>query len=145
MTPTRSDLKTFHQWLYEGRAVQAGQRARWYLANQDQTAAVAVFLIDQTSPVAETDLTGFSVVLSQEEWSERRTASHATRRPRLRARVAGDGLAVWCGRNKEAIDIFKRAGWMFDGTIKRWVHPDRDLDRFVPAMQELGFEVIVDA
>lgn len=136
----REKLKPYAEWLKVGRVVRAGEKAPYYLVSPDRTHGLALFHEDQTSELIEPAIAGWVEIVPRDEWK----APKPPAPPKIRVRPHGTGLAVWCGPNREAIQILKRAGWRYDRGLNRWYHADRALERFADAMADAGFEVIVD-
>ena len=130
----------YAHWLTLDRVVRAGQKAAYYLTNAERSVGVALFTEAQTEPLVAPDLTGLSEVVTADEWRNRHQ-----HRPRIRARQVDDALYVWVGSNRAAIDLLRARGWHYDRRVNRWVHADRELDRFREAMEAEGYEVVTDA
>lgn len=132
--------RPFAEWNALGRAVRAGEKAEHYLVSPDGTRAYALFREDQTEPSAPPDITGWSEVVTAEQWRERRKKP-AT----IHVRAYGkDGLAVWCGSNKEVIDRLKKAGWKFNKQLCRWVKAPLTIERFAADCEKAGLRLVVD-
>lgn len=140
-TPDREQLKTYGEWAKLGRQVRGGQRANWFLVDEDRAHGIAVFTEDQTEELHEQNLAGFNEIVPRDVWKAPRPPAPR----RVRVKPCGVGVAVWCGSITELVAMFKRTpGWYFDRSINRWCHADRTVEQVADVMRDKGFEVVVD-
>lgn len=120
---------TFTDWTARGRAVRAGQHASAYLVSPDLSQAVALFLESQTEPADIARSYGGWFRMPAEQWREIK-AERARPKPTIKVRTrlipqegsdtVIDFTEVWVGRNSEAGEWLKWAGFRFDMATHRW-------------------------
>jgi len=125
------NLKTYRQWMREGRVPHKGAKAEQYLLNAEMTSGRGLFRRDQTEladqpDVAETE--GWDLVVPVSEWEAIKAELRATSRgPSVKVRPAtGGGTDVWCGPNTTIIGWLKDAGYNFNPKSRYWHHPNKD-------------------
>ena len=138
--PPREELRTYVDWIRQGRHVRAGQRAEWY-AVAPSGAATALFHADQTDEHHEPDLTRHALVAAEEYLA----AKAQPKAPKVRVKAWGPGVAVWCGNQKDIIGRLKKSGWRFDSSQNRWVRDDVTVEKFTEDATAAGIEVVLDA
>jgi hypothetical protein len=153
MEEPMDDLKTYRAWTRAGRGIVKGSKATHFVVNPDHLEARALFHRDQTCQLGEADideLEGWSDVITAEEWDEIKAAKRRAKgaaRAKLRKPASRPGSEVWCGPDKELIDLLRNAGFKFQPASKYWYHPGKDpevLARGLVAGKIRGQHVQVD-
>lgn len=139
-----NELKTYRQWMREGRTVQQGEKARAYLLNDERSTGAPMFAEEQTTPNGGVDQhdTWTIVVTPQEYFKIRDEARKLRKIPMVRVDKANaGGVSVWVGPNKQAIGWLKDAGYHFSPTSHRWLHKDKDAEQVADAWAAWGYRV----
>lgn len=126
------DLKTYRQWVRDGRTIIKGSKADQYLVDDDVTEARALFRRDQTQQFGQPDtneIEGWTKIISESEWervkAEKRQLSKGPK-VRVRPGPGGEGTEVWCGPDKALIALLKRRGYTYRPETRYWFHPNKD-------------------
>lgn len=135
-------MKTFAEWAAIGRAVSRGQRAAFYRVNADQTEGFAVFSEDQTESTRHEGDEGWDI-LTADEWKSIKNPT-ADDRPKVILSEGGGLVTVWCGANKQAIAMLKKAGYSFDLHTHRWRKRGKTLEEVKEGWEFKGFRVEVE-
>jgi hypothetical protein len=133
-----ADHKTAAQWAREGRRIKKGSKAELYLVNDDRTSARGLFHRRQTEPAGEPDESdSWTVVIPAAEWEQIKSeAALIRRRPRVKIRkVEGGGVDIWCGPDRDIIQLLRYHGYIFMPATRYWRHHNKD-----PEMVAAAFE-----
>lgn len=137
-------MKTYNEWLAEGRVPAAGERAGHYRTNAEHSKGVALFREDQTVPIEpeDPDLTN---VITREEWDAR--PRHTVTKPTAKLSLDDRGtFRIWVGNNKPVIEHLRNNGWSFNSRDHRWCAKlDADISYVQAALEKLGCTVDVTA
>lgn len=140
-------MRTYNEWLLEGRVPAAGEKAEHYAVNADRTRGVAVFREDQTTPI-EPRPAECTVLVTREEWDAVPLAQRRrkTAKPVARVRKNERGAyEIWVGNNKDVIAHLRKNGWVFNSRVHRWVAKlDTHVSNVVTALEKLGCTVTVE-
>lgn len=123
-----NEMKTYRQWMREGRTVKQGEKASAYLMDDLRVRGAALFTQEQTDPnggVDEQDT--WTQVATPEEFARIRAEANRLRKTplvRIDAAHAG-GVSVWVGPNRDAIGWLKESGYRYDNKSHRWLHKDK--------------------
>lgn len=122
------DHKTALQWSREGRIVRKGEHAELYRVSDDRTQGRALFRRDQTDILGPDDTAGWTITISAADWeltkAERKEIS---RRPLVKVRKhAESGCEVWCGPDKDIIELLTYHGYRYRPDTRYWYHPNKD-------------------
>ena len=138
-------MRSYNEWLLQGRVPAAGERADYYRVTPDRSKGVALFREDQTAAIVDPVPQGD--IIPREEWD----AGKATRRrknagPTARVRLNERGtFEVWVGNNKPVIEHLRTHGWKFTPSVHRWCAKlEADISYVVAALEKLGCEVVQD-
>jgi hypothetical protein len=130
-------LKTYDDWIREGRTVLKGERAGHYIVSPCGTQHRALFHESQTVELASPHLDWTTVVPADEL-----PRPEKDRRPVVRIKFDGTTVAVWCGPNKEAIRLFQKNQYAWDRHTRRWTARRNDVEKLAAGLEQHGFRVI---
>ena len=130
-------MRTYREWLAEGRVPRQGQKAQHYRVSDDGQHGVALFAEEQTDPLNLDDPSkNWTRVVTVEEW--RVLKKKPTGKPKLKIRPHNDGVAIWVGSNKDLIAIMQQKGYRFDRVVNRWIKRPADYGTVLQTLREWG-------
>ncbi len=131
-------MKTYDQWLREGRAVRKGEKAEYYLVSPDGSRSRAVFTPEQTEPYAD-PAEGWTDLVTAEE----REAAKGNRPPKVIVDYADGQVRIWCGSDKTAIGSCQRGGYTYNPSSHRWTatKTQHDAVRIIRVFEHYGYDV----
>lgn len=126
-------MRTYDQWIREGRGVRKGEKAGHYLVSPDGSQSRAVFALEQTDPYAD-PTEGWTELVSAEARGKL-MERNSDRRPKLLVDYHDGKVWIWCGATTKAIQTCQRAGYTYDPPSHRWTAA-RTLEEAVKICQE---------
>lgn len=134
------NIKTFHQWIRDGRVVKRGERAPYRLVSPDGKQSVSAFTLEQTDPYVDL-AEGWTDVVAQPEKAAKDT------RPKLRIDHQDDLVRIWCGSDERAYNKCQKNGFEYEPKSHRWTatRSAEEFEGIVETFEGMGYNVVVDA
>lgn len=131
------DYRTYVGWVQHGRNVRAGEKANHYLIGPTGQ-SVAVFDEGQTDALDEPDFTGWAMVTAEQR---RALSKRPPSKPKAKISEIPGGVAVWVGNQKTIIADLRKAGYVFNPRLYRWVGKGRTLNDVERALTARNIQV----
>lgn len=151
---SQAELETYTGWIRKGRHVLAGEKANFYLVNDDGTEGVAVFAFDQTAELIEPHETeGWNTIRPAAEKPQKKSRKQASAgpvKPKIKIDYNADTqqVRVWVGPNKHAIKQLRKNGFRFNPRNHRWTAQRDDFDKVIAGItahnKDAEIEVVID-
>lgn len=131
-------MRTYNEWLADGRVTRKGEHADHYRVSDDGQKGIALFREDQTIQIgAEPEPSAeWTRVVTTEEW--RRLKKKPTGKPKLKVRPHLDGVAIWVGSSKDLIANLQERQYRFDRGLNRWIKRPANFEAIVQTLREWG-------